>query len=459
MNARAITVLLASAFLAAGCASQSDSTTRTASGAAAASSANADQIAEQQRKIAKLESELRNKERQVSTLSTDLEQARTTTGAAGSSAMSGVGTDLFPPNPRPGECYARVVIPAKSKTTTKTVLKKEASERIEIVPARYETVTERVLVKEASTRLEVVPAQYEMVEERLLVKPAETKLEVVPAAYKTVTERVLVKPASVQAVEVPAVYKTVTERVMDQPARTEWKRGTGVGSGQGIAYAGGAAAQIERFGDYKVVETRVEDTGEVMCLVEIPATYRTIEKKVLVSPATTRKVEIPAEYDTITKQVVDRPAATREATIPAQYKTVKVNKQVRPATTRTVEIPAVYKTVEVRKQVSPPSERRIPIPAEYENVTLTEKVADERIEWRPVLCEVNMTLENVSALQSALTKTGCCRCGPNRNECKIDGIIGPCTIQAARCYANQKGLPAGDKYITMEVIRSLGLKF
>ncbi|MDH3718016.1 MAG: hypothetical protein OES79_07825, partial [Planctomycetota bacterium] len=98
--------------------------------------------------------------------------------------------------------------------------------------------------------------------------------------------------------------------------------------------------------------------------------------------------------------------------------------------------------------------------AEYETVTLTEKVAEEGLQWRPVLCEVNMTRQNVSALQAALQKTGCCKCGPNRNrQCQVDGIIGPCTLDAARCYANQKGLPSGEKYITMEIIRALGLKF
>lgn len=70
-----------------------------------------------------------------------------------------------------------------------------------------------------------------------------------------------------------------------------------------------------------------------------------------------------------------------------------------------------------------------------------------------------MTRENVSALQSSLNKTGCCRCGPNRNECQIDGIMGPCTVKAAQCYAERNGLSSGDKYITLDVIRSLGLKF
>ncbi|MBT8102728.1 MAG: hypothetical protein KJO95_07140, partial [Gammaproteobacteria bacterium] len=317
---------------------------------------------------------------------------------------------------------------------------------------------ERVLVKEASTKLEVVPAQYETVTEQVLVKPATTKLTVVPAVYETIEERVVVKPASTQTIEVPAVYDTVTERVLDQPARTEWKRGTGKGTGSSVALAS-ATQTIERFGDFKVLETRVEDTGDLMCLVEIPATYKTIEKQVLVTPAKTRTVETPAEYKTVKKTVLKTPATTREVTIPAEYSTVKVTKQVRPETTREVVIPAVYGDVSVTKLATPASERRIPIPAEYTTLTRNNKISEERTEWRPVLCEVNMTRENVAALQTSLNDTGCCKCGPNRNECKIDGIMGQCTIKAAQCYAERNGLSSGDKYVTMDVIRALGLKF
>ena len=135
-----------------------------------------------------------------------------------------------------------------------------------------------------------------------------------------------------------------------------------------------------------------------------------------------------------------------------------MTRQVRPSSTREVPVPAKYGTVKVTKLAQPASERRIPVPAEYTTVTRRNKVSEERTEWRPVLCEVNMTAQNVSALQSSLNKTGCCRCGPNRNECKVDGVMGPCTIKATQRYAKQKGLPSGDKYITLEVIRALGLK-
>ena len=318
-------------------------------------------------------------------------------------------TNLFPPNPKPGECYARV-----------------------IVPAQYSTSTDRLLVREASERIEIIPAQYGPGEQRVLVKEASSKLQVIPPVYETVTERVMIKPASQKVVEVPPVYKTETERVLDSAARTEWKRGTGIGSGKGGNY-GGAAAQITRFQGKKVLETRTaEDTGEVMCLVEIPATYKIIKKKKLVTPASTRVKEIPAVYKTIEKRVLKRPASTKE-----------------------VAIPAVYKTIRTTQLIKPASERRIPIPEEYQTISKRSKISEEQIVWRPVLCEINMTVQNVSALQSKIetAEPGCWECG------RFDGIIGKCTLQATQCYARKHGLSSGDKYVTLELIRHLGLSF
>jgi hypothetical protein len=353
MTLRKITVLLASAtfMVLTGCAQQASQSTESA-----AAPANAE-LQEQKRKLAMLENELRQRDRELANMKMETEKAKSMPAPV----PAGMTSDLLPPNPRPGECYARVIIPAQYKTTTRTVVKKPAGERIEIVPARYAPSTERILVKPASTKL----------------------------------------------VEVPAEYRSVTERVLDQPARTEWKIGTGRGfGGAGAVGYGGASAQVERFAGSKVLSTRTNDTGEVMCLVEIPATYKSITKQVLVKPATTRVIEVPAEY----------------------------------------------RTVETMKLVQPASERRIAIPEVTETVTSTEKTSNEYLEWRPVLCEINMTPQNVSSLQAALNKGGC-------EPCKVDGIMGPCTLRAARCYANKKGLPSGEKYISLEVVRALGLKF
>ena len=315
-------------------------------------------------------------ERELSARGPQLAQNASITGANG----------LFPPNPEPGRCYARVLNPARFDTTSETVMVREASERITVVPAVYETVQERVLVKEASTRLEVIPAVYEEIEERVMVSPAGERL-----------------------VEVPAEFTTVTENVLDEPAHTMWKRGPAAGQ------AGNVLSQ------------QVTDTGEIMCLVEVPATYRTITRQELVRPARTESVPVQAQYETVTRLVVSQPATTREITVPAEYTTRDVTKLVRPAEQQTAAIPA-----------------------EYETVTRNEKVSEESLEWRSVMCEVNMTKENVMALQTALRTEGVYN-GP------VDGLIGPMTLSAASRYASQRGLPSGSNYITLDVIDALGL--
>jgi hypothetical protein len=289
------------------------------------------------------------------------------------------GASLLPPGAEPGECYARVFVPPTYQTVTEEVLKHGASERLEVIPAKYEWVEEEIMVQEASSRLEIIPAEYGWVEEQILVKAASTEMQHVPAEYEWQEEQVMVKPA-----------------------HTVWKKGRGL---------------IERVDNA---------TGEIMCLVEIPATYKTVRKKVMVKPPTTREIEIPAAYDTVKKRV-----------------------QLKPPSQRTIEIPASYKTVKVRKLVSPPEERRIPIPAEYETVTKTEVVNDGGMEWRQVLCETNMGADIISRIQSALSMAG-------YDPGPIDGVLGPQTHRAIKSYQMEKNLASGG--ITYETIKSLGIR-
>jgi len=379
MNKSYIKVLavLAGAAIASGCSTMAAETSQVDAGSTAITAA---ELEASQRRVSELESALAAKDRDLANAQARMSDASSSTGAMSADAS------LFPPNPKTGECYARVLIPAKYQTVSEQVKTRDAGERIEIIPARYETAEETVLVKEASSTLEIVPA-----------------------VYGEVQERVLVKPASKKIVEVPAVYETVTERVLDKPAHTAWKKGPAT------VHASNVLSQS------------TTDTGEIMCLVEVPATYKTVEKTVLVSAARTDEIDIPAEYKTVTKTVVKQPATTREVIIPAKYDTVAVTKLVTPA-----------------------SENRISIPAEYQTVTRTNKTTDELMEWRQVMCEVNMTRDNVLALQKALADKGYYKAG-------LDGVIGGQTLGAARKYAIENNLPAGSSYVPVEVVESLNL--
>ena len=395
------TMLLAS------CASSPDQ------GVGSPGSVDAAEIAQQKAEIAAQKAELTRREQALAQQLTLLESRQAGSDGSVTSQARGDGTTdgLLPSNPKPGECYAQVIVPPQFRVKKYQVERRAASSRIETIPARYERVSERVLAKPESKLIEVVPAQYEIVPERVLIKPATTRLEVVPAVYEEVETQVIVKPAY-----------------------TEWKSVTEIDADVGAGFAS-AGQTIERFGDFRVLETRGRDAG-LMCLVEIPATTKIVKKTVLKTPATTRKIQVPAEY-----------------------KDVMVTREVRPASTREVVIPAEFENVMVTKLVEPEREREIAIAAEMDTETIQEKTSDARIEWRPVLCKVNMTRENVSALQTALTATGECKCGVNRKVCPADGLMGRCTLNAVRRYADKQGLAYGDNYVTIDVIRSLGLKF
>jgi len=229
--------------------------------------------------------------------------------------------NLYPPNAKPGECYAKVLVPAQYDTVTEKVLKREASEKISVAPAQFEWVEERVMSREGTDEFKVIPAEYKWVEEKVMVEPAATRLVVVPAEFETVSERVL-----------------------DRPEQTTWKRGRG---------------PIERVDHI---------TGEILCLVVEPATYKTIERSVVKTPASTKAVEVPPVFKTVRKQVVETPARVEKVVVEPEYSVVKVRKMLEPARETRVSVPAEYQTVTKRVKVSSESLRWRPILCET-NVT------------------------------------------------------------------------------------------
>lgn len=289
-----------------------------------------------------------------------------------------VESSLFPPNAKAGECYARVFVPPKYRTVKKRVLKTEASEKLTIIPAKYQWVEETILRKEASEVAKVIPARYEMV-----------------------SEKVLVSQASEKWVTKPAVFKDVTEKMLVKEAHSDWKKGRGP------------------------IEKLNYSTGEIMCLIEVPAEYKYVTKRVQVTPPTTEKVVIPAKYKTVEKRVMVEAPKLVKTTIPAEYRTIKV-----------------------KKVVTPPKEVRTVIPATYATVTQQEKVSEGHMEWRSILCETNTTADAVRDIQRALLAKGF-------NPGPIDGVIGSQTMKALKGYQAKKNLAVGQ--LTVETLKSLGV--
>lgn len=109
-------------------------------------------------------------------------------------------------------------------------------------------------------------------------------------------------------------------------------------------------------------------------------------------------------------------------------------------------MPSQYQTVKVERLVSPAAEKRIPIPAKTKTITSKVQISPPRLEWRPVLCETNMTPRIITSLQRALEREG-------YDPGPIDGVVGRSTLVAVQKYQEANTLDQGG--ITYETMKHL----
>lgn len=330
------------------------------------------------------------------------------------------GEDEFlpaPANAKPGECYTRTYLKAQYSTVDEKILVQEPARKFEITPPVYQTVNERVLISEGSKRMILVDSEGVPLPKNSGAKisvNAQGHLEIVGGYKRKVTKRVLVKPAYEKVIAVAPTFKTIKDRILVQPARTGWKLSK-ANDIYGPAVARRNGAPVTRIN---------QTTGEVMCLVKIPATYKTVLRKVVSTPAATRVVNVSAEYKTIVKTVTE-PVSIKEITTGPVY--------------------AEY----TKKVLAQPGEQReINVPAKYMTVSKKVLSREEGVQWVSVLCQANITKDKIKEVQLALKKRGEYR-GP------IDGLIGGGTMRAITAYQKKKRLiEAG---LTIETLTSLGV--
>ena len=434
---------------------------------------------------------------------------------------------LTPPEAKPGECYARVVLPAQYETVEEKVMVKEAAEEISIVPAKYSPVEKEIEIVPATKKLIPVPASYSKVIETIEVKPAIStwrtglkeksapvskailaaaeaagvdlkgsqpgdcyKEYFVPRKFKTITEDILVRseynetevippefevaeetvvirPAGKEIVEVPAVYEETEEKILVEAEKTVWKKGQN--PAQKVSGA----------------------TGEIMCLVKVPAKYKTIKKRVLKSPATTKVIDVPEETMTVEVKKLVSDTQLKNIPISALYETVKKTQleseavfswhnakdeigdglkyaghQVcltqEPAKTQDITkivldtvskvdeeiIPATTKIIEVQQLVTEAKELKTPIEAEYKMMKKRKKLSDTHVGWKRILCQTNMNKDVISKIQTALNEKG-------YSAGEADGVLGRETKNALDAFQKDSSLATGG--ITYEVLDALGI--
>ena len=429
------------------------------------------------------------------------------------------------PDAKPGECFAKVIVPATYETNTQEVVVQPEQETIKIVPATFDTAEQEIEVKPAYTKLKAIPAKYRTEEELVEIEPARNEwvtslgrkgipaspallvaaktsgIDIdstqpgqcyreyfMPAKFeqkdkqvetKEASENIVIKPAEFEASEevvtsrpaytvkklIPAVYEKVEEKVEIEPAKAVWKKGSGL---------------VERIDN---------TTGEIMCLVQVPAKYDTFLKTVLkskaeivdteipaetksikvmklVTDATSEKIPVEAEFTTVTTRakVADAQFSWRGAAdegdgtytglqvclkeIPAKQQSLKKLVLDTPASVEDTKVPAETKTVKVEKVATAPEVVRTVVPEQTKVVELRKKVSSEKLEWRRVLCQTNMTKEMNMKIQQALKDAGYYN-GP------VDGSIGRGTLNSVNKYQIDKDLPRGG--LTIKVLEDLGV--
>jgi len=333
-----------------------------------------EEVAQKTQEIETLKKELESTKAQAATLQQDTTATSTTNATATQQDIS-----LTPPNAKPGECYAKVLI-----------------------PAQYETKTEKKLLQDRVEKISVTDPKLKEVQYKILDKAESFKYVFKPATYKCVMNKVMVEPEKVTYKVVPATFKIKEEKVLVSPAHQVWKKGTGP------------------------ITKLDNNTGEIMCLVEVPAQYKTVKTKVVDQPAHVEKIVKPAVYKNFKAQVVDKEASYEKVVIPAKYKAITVKELAEEAKINKDVEEEKYQTVEKRYLVKP-----------------------EELKWQRILCETNTTHDVIKKVQKALKERG-------YDPGPIDGIFGAQTQKALNAFQKDNGLSQGA--LTLEALEALGIK-
>ncbi|WP_299876572.1 peptidoglycan-binding protein [uncultured Cocleimonas sp.] len=433
-------------------------------------------------------------------------------------------TDTLP-DAKPGECYAKVIVPAQYETKTEQVLVKPESEKVEVKPAVFDVAEKSIVAKEGFTKVKVipakfreefeevevakastewvtdlgkkgipaspallaaaktnsidissaaigecfkefyVPAKYEQSEKEVLVKEESEEIKVAAAQFEETEETVVVKQASKKKVYKPAEYETIEEKIEIEPAKAVWKKGDGPITKIDNS-TGEIMCLIQVPAKYKIIKKTVLKTPSTIDLVEIPEEAKGVKVSKLVSDATIDKVKIPAEYKkiTLTNKVSDASFTWRGAAvdgegtytgnqiclkeIPAKFTKVKKLVIDTPAAIEEEKVEPVAKLIKVSNVATEAEEIRTMIPAEYNTVEKRAKVASERLEWRRVLCKTNMGPDINKRIQQALKDAGV-------YTGAVDGNVGRGTMSAVERFQKDNGLATGG--LTIDTLEKLGV--
>jgi len=215
---------------------------------------------------------------------------------------------LANPQGRIGECYARIITPARYHIGSKSVKVADAYTTLSVTQPEFAPDTTRIVVREEYIQYKVRQPKWDMETETVTVRPEYERLSVTPAKFRFVNETI--------DLEAP---------------RLIWKVGAGL-------------SEIERTDPM---------TGAVYSLVEEPGEPMTIRKRTMTQPEQVKAISVPAQTVSVTKRVLKDKGGVDEVLVPAQYRDINIQKMVAAARPVEKNVPAEMKTVETKTMLSP----------------------------------------------------------------------------------------------------------
>ena len=378
------------------------------------------------------------------------------------------------PPAKPGQCFAKVKVPANYQTKSKRVLiQKASSQRVLVRAPQYRWVSKKVLVKKATYINRTIPAEYRNTTKRVLVKPAYntwrkghgaiTRIDnmtgqimcrvTVPAVYKNVSKRVIVRKAQNVRTFVPAVYKTVKQKQRVSAALYK---------------------TVNRPARYKTQNYRVKVASAryvwrpILCKTNAPKNYG---KSVVRSQADYKKqYKRPSSgitqnqymhvMNTMKKMSASKKPVVKKAVKTAPEKGITHQQYMQVMNAPIKSMPSVTKKAAAKKVTKPVSTKAtetMAAPAPEAMPAKPEATPAATPEATPAATASGTTQKPsktaikqniVYGIQAALKSKGF-------DPGSLDGKMGPNTAAALKAFQSSRGLPVG--VLSKDTFRALGL--
>lgn len=305
-------------------------------------------------------------------------------------AQGGLPSDLPTPNAKPGQCFARVLVPAK-----------------------YEQVPMNVAVSDSYSSFDISEPVFAARDEVRVVQDGYKDLSVTPAKWQDVTETIIIRPEHNRLVLNKANFVQKTETYVIKEPRFVWRPGTNLSG-------------IKRLD---------ANTGEVFCLVEERGLTETVTRQVIKDKASVGIIKVPAQTATYVRKVLVEAPKVVEVSRPAITKAFKVNDLVKEAGAVEVQNAGQSKTIYQQKLISPEHYAWVQVECDNSKVSSVDVNLNSNDN-----VDATKTINKVTAydVQKRLASLGFYR-GP------IDNIYGRLTKDAMAKFQASKGLEVSGK--------------